>query len=155
MNTVAAPAARTVGREQSCDQCGATYRARRSTSRYCTPACRQRAHHGSPGSSPEKANTVHGWLLRRGFAGKIGPVNRRDPRPAIYGLTVPRSHALAEFNHEHRAPIMRPGEYRLSLRDALAREPRQAMTDTELVAVLKALGILDFHDAPKLRQAKR
>ena len=36
----------------SCEQCGTSFVARRSTARYCGPTCRQRAHRGTESDTP-------------------------------------------------------------------------------------------------------
>jgi|GEM_PF-2875334 len=90
------------GRERSCNQCGGSYRSPRSTSLYCSPACRMKAHRGTAPtggrkSGPSSFTVIGKALVFAGFAGPIGPVSRRDTAPVIYGLTVPNAHALAEL----------------------------------------------------------
>lgn len=100
MNIHEAPAstvART-GRERTCEQCATIYRSPRTTSLYCSAACRKRAHRGAPATNGRTLDLLRRWLFRRSYAGQIGPVNRRDPRPPIYALTVPREVALEEWN---------------------------------------------------------
>lgn len=85
------------GRERPCVQCGTVYRSPRKSS-YCSNACRMKAKRGKspkpgarPGLPPEASFTPIGRLLvRLGYAGPTGP-------EAVYGLTVPASHALAEL----------------------------------------------------------
>lgn len=86
------------GRERTCAQCGGVYRAPRSTSRYCSDKCRQRGHRGAEGLDSKTLDLLRRWLLRRTYAGQIGPANRRDPRPATYAMTVSRTFALDEWN---------------------------------------------------------
>lgn len=73
------------GREQPCRQCGSVYAAKRATSRYCSPRCRKRAERHTPPIAERKTSGLKSWLLKRGYAGRIG---------AGYGLTVPVGFAL-------------------------------------------------------------
>lgn len=114
------------GRERPCQQCGDAYRALRSDSLYCSPTCRQRAARGAPTVAAQGTRWVGKALLMMEMAGKIGPVNAKDPRRPVYGLTVPRSTALAELN---------------------SRFP-PAMTDAEFGAELKALGFYGYDEDP-------
>lgn len=102
MNTTVAPAttpALRKGRTRTCEQCSSTYRAPRSTSRFCTPACRKRAHRGTTTTAHCRTlDLLHRWLLRRSYAGQVGPVNRKDPRRLVYALSVPLGMALEEWN---------------------------------------------------------
>lgn len=41
------------GTERECE-CGVTFRAKRSTAKYCSAACRQAAYAGRPGADPER-----------------------------------------------------------------------------------------------------
>lgn len=86
------------GRERTCAQCSGTYRAPRATSRYCSDRCRQRGHRGVGDTDGKTLDLLRRWLLRRTYAGQIGPVNRKDPRAPIYALTVPSAFALEEWN---------------------------------------------------------
>lgn len=86
------------GRERTCAQCNATYRSPRNSSLYCNPTCRKRSQRGTEPTDSKSLDLLRRWLLRRTFAGQIGPVNRKDPRPAVYALTVPRAFALEEWN---------------------------------------------------------
>lgn len=119
MNTVEAPASPT-GRERHCAQCSTAYHAPRATSLYCSPRCRKRAHRGHEDTDSRTLDLLRRWLLRRTYAGKIGPVNGRDPRAPIYALTVPRSLAMEEWN---------------------GWNPGASMTDAAFVAALDQLGI--------------
>jgi hypothetical protein len=100
MNTPEASASSVArkGRERTCAQCSAVYRAPRASSRYCSDRCRKRAQRGTPDTDGQTLDLLRRWLLRRSYAGQIGPVNRKDPRPAVYALTVPRALALDEWN---------------------------------------------------------
>jgi hypothetical protein len=103
------------GRERNCAQCSTTYRAPRATSRYCTPACRKRANRGSPITDRKRLDLLRRWLLRRSYAGQIGPINRRDPRPPIYALSVPREAAWEEWNQWNPGAAMTVGTFASSL----------------------------------------
>lgn len=87
-----------IGRERICAQCTSTYRAPRVSSLYCSAKCRLRAHRGTEVTEGKTLDLVRRWLLRRTYAGQIGPVNRRDPRPPVYALTVSRAFALGEWS---------------------------------------------------------
>ena len=105
------------GRERLCAPCGTTYTAHRSTSRYCSPACRKRASRGTE-SYAFDLGALRKALHLLGFAGPIGQSSQ-------WGLTVPRSHALAEVN---------------------TRWP-PAMTEDEFSACLKALNIIGYEES--------
>jgi hypothetical protein len=123
---------RPTGRERTCEQCGATYRAPRATSRFCTPACRKRAHRGTAATDQGTLGLLRRWLLRRSYAGVIGPANSRDPRRPVYALTVPRTLALDEWNRWN---------------------PGASTTDAALASNLEKLGIfgLDYQPPRKRR----
>jgi len=72
-------------------------------------------------------------LLRLGFAGQIGPVNARDPRPAVYGLTVPRSTAYEE------------------LRRLYDRRGWGVLSELEFTAELKAHSIIGYGEDHRSR----
>ena len=137
MNTHVAPATaprlRPAGRERTCAQCTATYRAPRATSRYCTPACRKRAHRGTACTEGTVLDLLRRWLLRRSYAGQIGPVNRRDPRPPVYALTVPRGLALEEWN---------------------GWNPGASMTDDAFASSLERLGVYGPDYVPPNRRRR-
>lgn len=135
INTVApatTPARRPAGRERTCEQCAATYRAPRSTSRFCSPACRKRAHRGTATTDTRTQDLLHRWLLRRSYAGQIGPWNSRNPRRPVYALTFPRALALAEWN---------------------GWNPGASMTDEAFASSLATLGIFgpDYEPVHKRR----
>ena len=122
------------GRERTCAQCGTLYRAPRATSRFCGDVCRKRNHRGSPTADAKATSLVYRWLLRRGYAGQIGPVNSRDPRRSVYGLTVHRHLALAEWN---------------------SWNPGASMTDEAFKDCLRDLGLIGYHEEPVRKQANR
>jgi hypothetical protein len=117
----------TTGRERECAQCGSVYRAARASSVYCSATCRKRAQRGAPPVDNRTADLLRRWLLRRSYAGQIGPTNSRDPRPPVFGLTTPRALALEEWNRWN---------------------PGASMTDDAFVAMLSGLTILDMHAQP-------
>lgn len=87
------------GRERRCTQCSATYRSLRSTSRYCSTACRSKDYRSTAttGALPISGVCLIGKLLFHiDFAGAIGPASSRDPGPTVYGLTVPNAFACSE-----------------------------------------------------------
>jgi hypothetical protein len=90
-----------VGRERTCNQCGAVYRSPRSTSLYCSTPCRKKAARGTaptggPRSGPETWHLVSRLLLRLGFIGRVGPLSRRDQSPPVYALLVDPDATYAE-----------------------------------------------------------
>lgn len=87
-----------MGRERICAHCSAAYRAPRRSSLYCSAKCRLRAHRGTEDTNSNALDLLRRWLLRRTYAGQIGPANRRDPRAPVYALTVSRAFALGEWN---------------------------------------------------------
>lgn len=111
------PALRPAGRERICAQCTTTYRAPRASSLYCSPACRLRSHRGTPSTDGKALDLLRRWLLRRSYAGQIGPVNNRNPRPAVYALTVPRALALNEWNGWNPGAAMSEDEFRQKLKE--------------------------------------
>lgn len=124
----------TTGRERECAQCGSVYRAARATSVYCSDTCRKRAQRGALPIDNRLADLLRRWLLRRSYAGQIGPTNGRDPRPAIFGLTVPRALAMEEWNRWN---------------------PGAAMTDETFQSILSGLSIHDIHSQPERAQRGR
>ena len=87
------------GRERHCTQCSTAYRAPRSTSRYCSTACRSKAYRGTAPAGALSISCmcpIGKMLLKMDFAGAIGPASSRDPGPTVYGLTVPNANACAE-----------------------------------------------------------
>ena len=91
-----------VGRERFCVQCGTSYRSPRNSSKYCSPACRKKAHRGSapkagPRSGPEAFSIIGKLLIRGKFAGQIGPVNRQSKEPVTYGMLVDNDFAHGEL----------------------------------------------------------
>ena len=65
-----------------CEQCGKPYEPQRSSSRFCSPACRQRAHHKrlsvtlsvtpAPAHRPRKCFATSGTPMSRGSRRKAG-----------------------------------------------------------------------------------
>lgn len=62
----------TGGHERACPQCGGAYQAARSTSRFCSGACRVRHHRGSDKGTGKEAAALRSWLLKWGYAAKLG-----------------------------------------------------------------------------------
>ncbi|MBB6123244.1 hypothetical protein [Sphingobium subterraneum] len=114
---VTAPS-RPMGRQSVCAPCGATYHARRSTSRYCSAGCRKRASRGND-CYAFNLGALRNALHLLGFA---GPIRQGSSQ---WGLTVPRSHALAEVN----------------------RRWPPALSDEDFVACLKALDIVGYDES--------
>lgn len=127
------PRLRPAGRERTCTQCATTYRAPRASSRFCSPACRKRAHRGSATTDVRTTDLLRRWLLRRSYAGQIGPVNCRNPRPPVYALTVHRGLALEEWN---------------------SWNPGASMTDEAFASSLDQLGIYGFEYEPTTRHRR-
>ena len=125
------------GREQPCAHCGMVYRAKRASSRFCSDRCKKRDQRGAAPTSQIGSSLIFTLLLRLGFAGQIGPVNRRDPRPAVYGLTVPRSHAFDE------------------LRGLFDRKGWGVLTEAGFAADLKANGVASYDEAPAALRKRR
>jgi hypothetical protein len=153
MNYMTSVPALTVGREQTCKQCGTLYHAIRSTSVYCSTACRNQAFRGVVPSNPDADDILLKRLTAMGYVGKIGPVNSRDPRSEVYGLTVPRSYALAELNARYNRPTgLSPKQASMTLAEALAAKPEKHfpdMTDTDFLSALRRLDIYGFDEQPK------
>jgi hypothetical protein len=141
MNYMTAPAP-TLGRDQTCEQCGSVYKAQRSTSRFCGDTCKKR---GQRGVDPRADEIMLKRLTAMGMVGKIGPVNSRDPRPARYGLTVPRSYALAELNDRYNRPtVIALATASMTLKEALAIRPEKAQPDIGEAAFAAALDRLEI-----------
>lgn len=111
--SAAAPAARPAHR---CNHCGAHYSARRSTARYCSSNCRVAAHREaepeSPAAAPEEPPPVLQWLVASSYAGRV------THEAAIYGLTVPVSVAVAEWNDKFPAASLAESRLRAVVREA-------------------------------------
>lgn len=153
MNQMTAIPVPTMGREQTCKQCRTAYQAVRSTSLFCSDTCRQRARRGVAPTNPDADTILFKRLVHLGLLGCIGPVNCKDPRPAIYGLLVPRSYALAEYNARYNRPTaISPKQGSMTLAEALATKPIKHfpdMTDLEFLSALRRLDIYGFDEAPK------
>lgn len=94
-----------VGRERTCTQCGAIYRAPRNSSRYCSNACRMKAKRGTaptggPKAAPDGFTIITKALLIAGYVGKIGPTSSRSKDAPCYALLVPFEHALEELSFQ-------------------------------------------------------
>lgn len=96
---------RPAGREQSCVQCSRVYRAARASARYCSPACRLKAHRGVPDAAavaktgkatrdPSTFTIIGKVLVKVGMAGMVA---RELGGLPVYGLTVPSAQALHEI----------------------------------------------------------
>lgn len=127
----------TKGREQSCAQCSAIYRAKQTNSRYCSRRCIVRAQRGAVPTSAKPKSVILSLLLRLSMVGNIGPVNCRDPRPAVLGLTVPRSYAFVELS---------------ALFD---RKGWGVLSEAEFAAELKAHGVAAYDEAPAALRKRR
>lgn len=98
MASAPASPATVASREQSCEQCGGSYRARRRSSRYCSNACRMKGKRGTaPATARATLSPITRALLRLSLAGPISPVRSRTAEPTVAALTVPRSYALGEL----------------------------------------------------------
>jgi len=118
-------------RTATCSVCGARFEARRATAIFCSARCRQRAARG--GENTDSKQIVQA-LAALGLVGKLWPVSRNDPSPAIYGLMVSRSTALAELN--------------------ASRSDGDAVSDSDLRRTLRERRILDWHEALPLSVTK-
>lgn len=131
-----------VGRERTCAQCGTVYRSPRASSRFCSEACRVKAHRQK---DPRQGEVLRKRLEALGFLGPIGPWNSKNPRPTMYGLLVPIKHALAEINDRYNRPsVINSNQPSHSLRDALRGEPTKLqpdMTEQEFKTLLRKHGI--------------
>lgn len=89
------------GRERTCTQCGATYRAKRNTSVYCSTSCRQKGNRGTPakGLKTSQWSPITKALHKVGFIGISGPASSRINAPTTYSLTVPPEHAYSELSY--------------------------------------------------------
>ena len=80
-------------------------------------------------------------LAHLGFLGPIGPWNTKNPRPTVYGLTVPVSHALDEINARYNRPTVISRKCAsMSLDEALSATPAKArpdMTEQEFRSLLR------------------
>lgn len=89
------------GRERICVQCGTTYKSKRSTSTYCSTACRKKGNRGTP----PKVLKVNQWsiitkaLHKVGYIGISGPASNRSNAPTTYSLMVSPDHAYSELSY--------------------------------------------------------
>ena len=111
------------GTPRTCQQCATSYRAPRATSRYCAAPCRLKAHRGVTPSAPKETDLLRRWLVHRSYAGQINAANKRNPRPAVYGLTVPTDMAREEWNDWN---------------------PEAALSETAFITRLKAIEITPY-----------
>ena len=86
------------GTPRTCQQCSASYKAPRATSRYCAAPCRLKAHRGVTPSAPKETDLLRRWLVHRSYAGQINA--------ASYGLTVPNDMARGEWNDWSPEPAL-------------------------------------------------
>ena len=109
------------GRERICTQCGATYRAQRSTSTYCSQPCRQKGNRGTPakGLKTSQWSPITKALHKVGYIDMSGPASSRINAPKTYSLTVPHDHAYSELSHHFNRKgwgTVSPEEFRKALR---------------------------------------
>lgn len=92
----------TTGRERFCVQCGTTYKSKRSTSSYCSTACRKKGHRGTPPKVLRSSqwSLITTALHKVGYVGISGPASKRSDAPVTYSLTVPPEHAYGELSLE-------------------------------------------------------
>ena len=90
------------GRERTCTQCRATYRAKRSTSTYCSTSCRQKGNRGTPPTvlKTGRWSPVTKALHLVGYVGISGPASKRSNATTTYSLTVPFDHAFSELSYQ-------------------------------------------------------
>jgi len=92
------------GRERNCTHCGATYRSPRSSSLYCSNACRMKAKRGTAPTAtscgPAGWNPITKALHLAGYIGCIGPVSALSKAAPVYALTVPYELALDELSFQ-------------------------------------------------------
>lgn len=141
--TLAAPRPKRAGRERTCHQCGTVYRSIRSTSLYCTPACRKKAARGTaatggPKAGPDTWGPITRALRIGGYVGRIGPLSSRSTQPITYGLLVDPDTARAE------------------LADLFNRRGWGLVSREEFAGALKVDGIQGFHiRSPEAAEEKR
>ena len=89
------------GRERTCTQCGATYRAKRTTSVYCSTSCRQKGNRGTPAKALKTSrwSPITKALQKVGYVGISGPASSRINAPTTYSLTVHPEHAYSELSY--------------------------------------------------------
>lgn len=92
------------GRERNCTHCGATYRSPRSSSLYCSNACRMKAKRGTAPTAtscgPAGWSPITKALHLAGYIGCIGPVSALSKAAPVYALTVPYELALDELSFQ-------------------------------------------------------
>lgn len=91
-----------VGRERECVQCGTIYRSLRSSSFYCSPACRKKANRGTAPTAAARSGPAY-WgaipkaLYRLGLIGQVGPFRKQDTSPPVFMLLVECAAAYEEL----------------------------------------------------------
>lgn len=111
----------TTGRERICAQCGTIYKSKRSTSTYCSTACRKKWHRGTPPkvSRSDQWSIITKALHKVGYIGVSGPASKRNDAPVTYSLTVPPEHAHGELSlerHRRGMPLVSREEFSEALR---------------------------------------
>ena len=89
------------GRERTCTQCGSTYRAKRTTSVYCSTSCRQKGNRGTPAKvlKTSQWSPITKALQKVGYVGISGPLDKTSEAPKTYSLTVPYDLAYSELSY--------------------------------------------------------
>lgn len=103
MNISEAPASTVAptGRERTCAQCTAVYRAPRSSSLYCTPACRKKANRGTAPTVSPKAGVAGFSVITKALSltGYVGRVSGGKTAP-VHALLVPYEAAFEELSYQ-------------------------------------------------------
>lgn len=109
------------GRERECTQCGTTYRSSRSSSLYCSPACRKKAHRGTaPKAGPASWGVIPKALYTLTYIGQVGPGSSLDTSPPEYALLVESEAAyegLADIFNRKGWGVLSRQEFDSALRD--------------------------------------
>lgn len=89
------------GRERICAQCTTAYRAPRSSSLYCTPACRKKANRGTAPTISPKAGVAGFSVITKALSltGYVGRVSGGKTAP-IHALLVPYETAFDELAYQ-------------------------------------------------------
>ncbi|WP_070158130.1 hypothetical protein [Sphingobium phenoxybenzoativorans] len=141
MNYMTSVPAITVGREKNCEQCGSTYRAKRSTSRFCTDTCRQSKRRGV---DPRKDEILFKRLSHMGLVGQTGPW-KPGKGETVHALLAPATYALDELNARYNRPTaISKTVASMSLKDALLAKREKPQPDMGLGAFLSALDRLSI-----------
>jgi len=83
--------------ETTCDHCGATFRPKRRSGKYCSGKCRRAAMAVRQDRKLPSAHLLRKRLFAKGMVGKVWPVYSWDTSPRIVQLLVPRNTAAAEL----------------------------------------------------------